>query len=740
MSKIIISAAIRGAHKIVGKCAAKLDEAVQKYGENQEIGYPNTAYFLPIIYSLMGIEIKTLKDAIPVMKRCKELLPPVPEEKFYLPYLGPGLDAGLATLFAEEIFEAIRILEEPDFYYFGEDLIEKGAEKIWAGPADDVIMRKRGIEFVDGTAPGFAAIVGSAPSVQEAVDLVHEYQTKNLYIFCASRDIEGKTSVPEQLLEAGVQIGWPTRIVPFSPDISGAVFALGFACRAALSFGGLKKGQALRNLLYNKDRIFAFVNPVSSIPDEWYANAAGAINWGFPTITNQDIPEVLPTGICTYEHVVSNVPMKELSAKSIEVRGLKVTITEVPVPVAYGPAFEGERVRKDDLFLECGGGKTLAVEWTTSKRLDEVEDGKVEVIGPDIKDVKPGTRLPLAVVVEVAGRAMQADFEPILERQIHHLVNYAQGVMHIGQRDIAWYRIGKSAVEKGFELKHIGLLLHAKFHQDFGAIFDKCQVKIYTIDDKVKEIADIARKVYAERDARIEGMTDETTEIYYSCTLCQSFAPNHVCVISPERTGLCGAYNWMDCKASFEINPTGPNQPIKKGETLDERYGNWQGVNDFVFKASRQAVSSYNFYSIIYDPMTTCGCCECIAAVLPMCNGVMTVNRDYAGETPCGMKFTTLAGVIGGGQVTPGFVGHSKYNVCQRKFILGDGGLLRVVWMPKSLKEEIRERLLKRGEEMGVPDLIDRIADETVGLTEDEILPFLTEKNHPALGMEPIIG
>jgi acetyl-CoA synthase len=138
--------------------------------------------------------------------------------------------------------------------------------------------------------------------------------------------------------------------------------------------------------------------------------------------------------------------------------------------------------------------------------------------------------------------------------------------------------------------------------------------------------------------------------------------------------------------------------------------------------------------------MTTCGCCECISAILPMCNGVMTVNRDYSGETPCGMKFTTLAGVIGGGQVTPGFVGHSKYNVTQRKFILGDGGLLRVVWMPKILKEELRERLLKRGEELGIPDLIDRIADETVGVTEDEILPFLTEKNHPALSMDPIIG
>ena len=254
------------------------------------------------------------------------------------------------------------------------------------------------------------------------------------------------------------------------------------------------------------------------------------------------------------------------------------------------------------------------------------------------------------------------------------------------------------------------------------------------------KITKIARKVYKERDARVENMRDETTETYYSCTLCQSFAPNHVCVVSPERTGLCGAYNWMDCKASFEINPTGPNQPIQKGETMDEKLGNWKGVNDFVFKASRQAVASYNLYSLVYDPMTTCGCCEAIAAVLPMCNGVMSVNRDYTGETPCGMKFTTLAGVIGGGQVSPGFVGHSKYNLTQRKFLKGDGGLKRVVWIPKILKEELRELLLKRGEEVGIPDLIDRIADETIGVTEDEILPFLTEKDHPALKMDPIIG
>ncbi len=697
MSKIIISAAIRGAHKIVNNTAQKLDDAIAKYGPQQEIGYPDTAYYLPIIYSLMGAPVKNLKDAQEIMGRCKELLPVIPAEKNYLPYLGPGLDAGLATLFAEEIFEAIRILEQPDFYTYGEEIIDKSSEKIWVGPANDIILRKRGVEFVDGSAPGFAAIVGSAPSVEEACALAHEYQTKNLYVFMAAKDIEGKTSFAEQLIAGGMQIGWPTRLVPFGPEISAAVFALGFACRAAMAFGGIKPGAALKNLIYNKDRVFAFVNALSTIPDEWYANAAGAINWGFPTITNQDIPQVLPTGICTYEHVVSNVPFKEIGPKSIEVRGLKVVITEVPIPVAFGPAFEGERVRKDELRSQCGGGKTMAVEWVTSKRMDEVEDGKVELFGPDLDSVPDGGGLPLAVVVEVAGRNFQADFEPILERQIHHLVNYVQGIMHMGQRDIAWYRFGKVAVEKGFRLEHIGKLLHAKYHQDFGAVFDKCQIKLYTEKAKVEEIAEKARKIYAERDQRVEGMTDETTDIFYSCTLCQSFAPTHVCVVSPERTGLCGAYNWMDCKASNEINPTGPNQPVAKGEMTDVKYGQFTGVNEFVAKASRQAITQVSFYSLLVDPMTTCGCCECIAAILPMCNGIMTVHRDYTGETPCGMKFTTLAGTAGGGLQSPGFVGHSKYNVCQRKYLLGDGGLLRLVWMPKSLKEELRDTVDQTG-------------------------------------------
>ena len=737
MSKLIAFAAIQGGYKVVSEVEGLYRNALQTYNADTKVEFPNTGYYLPVIYSLTGLKVTNLENLKKPLEFARGLLPPHVKSKNHLPYLGPLLDAGMAGIIAYEVKEAIRSVTHPDFYYPHEDP-DLEAGKIWTGPADDIILRKRGVEFVDGSAPGFAAIVGAAPTPEIAKMIVEDYQKKNLYIFCAANH-NGQTVI-QQLIEAGVQIGWNTRIVPFGPDISSAVFALGFANRAAMAFGGVQPGDYKTILKYNKDRIFAFVNALGDIGTEWGVAAAGCVNWGFPTLADTDIPEILPTGICTYEHVVTNVKHDEMCQRSIEVRGLKVNVTEINIPCAFGPAFEGERVRGADLYAQCGGGKTQCTELVKMAQMNEIEDGKVIVDGPDLGDIKEGGTFPLGIYVQIAGREFQEDFEPIMERQIHHLINYIQGVMHIGQRDISWVRISKAAIDKGFTLKDIGVVLHAKFHQDFKKIVDKVQVTLFTKTEDVDKMTARARAEYHTRDARVDKMTDEDVETYYSCTLCQSFAPSHVCSVSPERTGLCGAYNWMDCRASFEINPTGPNQPIEKGECIDPKLGQWKGVNEFVKKASRGTVTHYNFYSMVYDPMTTCGCCECIAAMLPSCNGVMTVGRDYTGDTPCGMKFTTLAGVMGGGASSPGFVGHSKHNITQGKFILGDGGLLRMVWMPKMLKEELKDRIAARGAAMGVPDLYDKIADETVGITEEEIMPFLQEKGHPALSMEPLIG
>ncbi len=736
MSRLVAFAAIQGGYKVVSQVEGELETALQTYDASTKIGFPNTAYYLPVIYSLTGIKCETLEDLKKPMQFARGLLPPHIKGANHLPYLGPLLDAGMAGIFAYEVKEALRILREPNFYVDTEDPdIESG--KIWVGPANDIILRKRGVEFVDGSAPGFAAIVGAAPNAEIAKMIVEDYQKKNLYIFCAANH-NGKTVIG-QLIEAGVQVGWNTRIVPFGPDISSAVFALGFANRAAMAFGGVQPGDYRRMLMYNKNRIFAFVNALGDVGTEWAVAAAGCVNWGFPTLADTDIPEILPTGICTYEHVVANVPHNEICQKSVEVRGLKINITQIDIPCSFGPAFEGERVRGGDLYGQMGGGKTQCTELVKMAEMNEIEDGKVTIVGQDLKDMKEGGTLPLGIFVQIAGREFQTDFEPIMERQIHHLFNYIQGVMHIGQRDISWIRIGKGAVEKGFTLKDIGVVLHAKFHQDFKKIVDKVQVTLFTNKEDVDKLTTTARAEYRTRDERVDKMTDEAVDTFYSCSLCQSFAPSHVCTVSPERTGLCGAYNWMDCKASFEINPTGPNQPIKKGKVLDQVLGRFEGVDEFIKGASKGAIDTYNFYSMCQAPMTTCGCCECIAAVLPACNGIMTVGRDYTGETPSGMKFTTLAGVMGGGASSPGFVGHSKFNITQGKFILGDGGLLRMVWMPKVVKDEIRDRLNARGAAMGVQNFADMIADETIGITEDEILPWLKEKGHPAISMPPIM-
>jgi len=727
MSKIIAAAAIRGAHKIAGQAEDILRQTIREKGRDCRVEFPNTGYYIPIIYSMTGRAVQKLADFEEVMQEIKTLLPPAVDDDLWLPYLGQALDAGMATLFAEEIIEACKYLIGPH-----------PVSGIWLGAADDVILRERGIQFVDGTAPGFAAVVGAAPDVETAVRIARKLQERCLYVFMSAHN--NGVSFAEQLAEGGVQLGWETRLVPFGPEITATIYSLGFASRVALSFGGVQPGDFRRNLLYNKNRVFAFVMPLGEVTDEWYATAAGAINYGFPVIADSDIPQILPTGVCTYEHVVSNVPHDKIVEKAIEVRGLKIKVAEIAIPVAVSPAFEGERIRREDMHCEFGGQRTPAFEWLTMKDTDEVEDGRVEVIGPNVDSVEAEGKLPLGILIEVAGRKMQPDFEPVLERQTHTFLNEAHGIWHMGQRDINWLRISKDAAAAGLKLEHFGKLLHAKFHEQYSSIVDKVQVRIYTDEQQVLKLREQARSVFIERDARLAGMKDEDVETFYSCTLCQSFAPNHVCVVSPERPGLCGAYSWLDCRASYEITPSGPNQPISKGNSIDPKVGQWNRINAFVKKVSGGKIERMSQYSMIIDPMTSCGCFECIAAVLPATGGIMIVNREFAEMTPCGMKFSTLAGVVGGGQQTPGFIGHSKHYIGSRKFIAAEGGVRRIVWMPTMLKEEIKDALIRRAEELGLggEEFLVRIADEKTATTEEEVLEFITRAGHPVLNLEPM--
>ncbi|MFW6137689.1 MAG: acetyl-CoA decarbonylase/synthase complex subunit alpha/beta [Spirochaetota bacterium] len=737
MSKIIATAAIRGAHKIVDQAEEMLSKAIESKGKDAAVEYPNTAYFLPIMLLFLGQKVQKVGDLEESLQEAKKLLADVPSDDLWLPYLGDTLDSGVATLIAEETIESLKYLIGPN-----------PVDDLWLGFTDDSTLRMQGIKLVDGRMPGFAAIVGHPETNEQAVNLVRGLQERNILVFMAGNT--GGKSIAEQLQEERVEMNWDTFLVPYGKEITAAVHALNFASRSAMTFGGIEPGDfkaAREILMYNKDRVHAFVVALGADPDvpkqqlitdEKYATAAGAINFGFPVISNVNIPQILPTGICTYEHVISGVKMDELISRAIELRGLTIKIEEIPIPVPYGAGFEGERVRKEDMYVQFGSKYTDAFELLRMKPMDQVEDGKIEVIGPEIDDMTEGEAYPLGITVEVAGRNFQEDFESVLERRIHEYISCAHGIFHMGQRSIVWVRISKEAQDKGFKIKHLGEILQAKMHEDFSSIVDRVQVKIYTDESEVKKLVEEAKDIYRERDDKIMGMTDEDVDEFYSCTLCQSYAPNHVCIVTPQRPGLCGAYTWIDCKASYQIDQHGPNEPVKKGECLDEVKGEWKHINEYIDVKSNGNLKKFKAYSIMEDPMTSCGCFECIAAVVPEANGVMIVDRDFTGMTPVGMKFSTLAGQIGGGIQTPGFVGIGKIYISSPKFISAEGAQKRIVWMTKQLKDEIADRLKPQLEKMGISELFDKIATEEDAEDPQQLMEYLQKVGHPALEMEPL--
>lgn len=733
MSKIIATEVVKGSKMAFQQAQELLNEVIKEKGENYAFEFPDTFFHLPMIYAMTGFKVLTLKDMKTALEMTKGYLHDEPSKDVWVPYLGETLDCGMATLFSQEIWLACRYIKglepckEPDGF-------------VYNGFISDTIQRTLGIQLVDGRMPGFAAIIGAAPDDDTAVKIVREIQDKAILIFLSGEDEKGN-SVLKQLRRKGVEVGWDAYIVPLGPKVEHTLYAVDWAIRAAMIFGGHKPGDFKQCLLYNKERVFAFAMVLGPLTPMIWATGAGAINLGFPAIADTDIPVILPTGVCTYEHVDKEFDHSKIVQKAIEVRGLKVTVEKPPIPITYGPAFEGERVRKEDTFIEFGGSKSPCFEVVKSADLHAIEDGKIIIKGTNWKErYDKGGLMPLGIVIEVAGRKMQSDFEPIIERKIHSDINEGQGLWHMGQRDANWIRISKSAKSLGFTLEHLGHIHHAMILKRYKAIVDKVQITLLTDEADVIAERDKARKIWKDRDAKLSTMNDEAVDTFYSCQLCQSFAPSHICIISPERVGLCGAYNWFDGKAAFEIDPTGGNQPIAKEKTVDENKGRWTGVDTFLKKATSGAVETMNAYSIMEDPMTSCGCFECIIAIIPEANGVMIVQRGYQGMTPIGMKFSTLAGTVGGGLQTPGFMGVGVTYLSSKKFLHGDGGIQRIVWMPKALKERIKEDFDKRAAEIGIPDLLDKIADEAICDDSEKLVEHLTKVGHPALAMVSILG
>lgn len=370
MSRFVAFAAIQGGYNVVSKVEGMYNKALESHEASTKVGFPNTAYYLPITYSLTGNKVETLEDLKKPLDYAKRLLPPHMKGKHHLPYLAPLLNSGMAAVFACEILEALNYLNNPDFYLASSEDIDQKNNKIWLGAPDDDILGKVGKLYVDGSIKGFATIVGATPDPETAKMIVEGYKEKGVAVLLAAN--QNGTSVTEQLLQAGVKVGWGEAIVPLGPEISAAAFALGFACRAAMALGGFEPGDYNNILLFNKEKVMAFVNALGDVSAEWAAAAAGAVNWGFPTIADTDIPGILPTGICPHEHVVGNVAHDQIVQKSLEVRGIVQEKKEEPAEKKPAEKkVEKGKVKKIEVTDE------LEKKWAKERAQREKEEEKI---------------------------------------------------------------------------------------------------------------------------------------------------------------------------------------------------------------------------------------------------------------------------------------------------------------------------------------------------------------------------
>ena len=698
-----------GSNAVAGLTENAVNNAIAKYGADKEIAFPDTAYFFPTIYAATGVKVKTLGDLPACVGVLKSLITNQED-------LGQALNAGLATAVGAEIIEGLKYVEGGNPY----------ENESGIGFVPDPIIRSLGVPLVTGDIPGVAVVLGKADDPAEVVKVVKDYQSKGIMTFMVGDCIE-------QCAEGGVKMGLELRVIPLGHDVTSVIHVVTVAIRAALIFGNVQPGALGELLKYTKERVPAFVNTFGAIDSVVVSAGAGAIALGFPVVVDIDLGENQVPGalesVCDHNETVK---------KSLELRNIKIKVKELPIPVAFAAAFEGEIIRKADMHNEFWSAKNPTAELVVMRELNEIEDHKINIIGPDLNEAKD---LALATFVEVAGKKMQPDFESVIERKFHAWFNYMEGVMHTGQRNQVRVRVSNAAYEAGLRLKDFAEVLYVMIMDEFDAVVDKCQITLITDAAQAEKFRDeMAMPRYNARDDRLASMTDEAVDRYYTCILCQSFAPAHCCVVTPERLGLCGAVSWLDAKATNELNPNGPCQPIFKEGCLDERTGRYESVNKAVTDATHGAVENVTLYSLLEDPMTSCGCFECICGIEPVSNGVIVVNREYKGMTPAGMTFGELASCTGGGVQTPGYMGHGRHFIASKKFVAAEGGIERIVWMPKELKDDVAERLNKTAKELyGIDNFTDMVADETITTDCEELLNWLTEKDHPVLGLDPLM-
>lgn len=649
-----------------------------------------------------------------LVSKVEELLHDLPEDAL----IGNRhLKFGLPTVYSWTGRDALKVSDMPDILHGGADkgvygMLDLGtrssmAYDIIASISDgymisDSWIEEHGADLVDNTVPGIALFIGEPDEM--SLDEIDYCENKGMTIILSGgyADLETESDV---LRLHGMSVLGVNSLLS----------------RIALIYGKIEPGSrtSLAKYLRKRPRLITMHTGRLTVFDVVTIFSAAAV--GSFTVSDSVFPTI-PR--------ISDRFSENMSARAMAERGITFDKNR---RVRSGSTFENRRIRKADTYFEFGGTDTTA-SYEIVLSSDDVEDGSVFIDGEEMHKLKRG-EYPLSIEVVVSDN-VDPGMEQAIERRIHFALSRTEGVWHSGQRNNAWIRISVDAVEKGIRFKDLGENIISDIRENFGNVAKGVEVRFSITPSFVSSGLEKARANYRKRDSLLKDITDDEVEVFFTCTMCQTYAPGHICIITPERPSVCGSVTWADAKVGSEIDPYGHQRPFFKGELIDEAKGIWKGVDDMVRKASMGSISGVYIHSVVDSPMTACSCMEVVAAISDDRRSILLVDRSDNGENPSGMSFSELSSLVGRGAQIPGYMGIGRHYILSPGFLKGDGGLRRVSWISSRLKSILGESLRNACEETGVKDLFDKIGDENCVSDAASLEHWMLEKDHPALHLE----
>ena len=277
---------------------------------------------------------------------------------------------------------------------------------------------------------------------------------------------------------------------------------------------------------------------------------------------------------------------------------------------SVGARYGGE-VKRPQMHMEMGGPKwDYKSSWfiTIVEEPGIVRNGRVELVGPDMPEVEPGSSFPLALSVWCYGKGVDVYWYEYVTRTIGMYMQQIKGGMMMGAEDSTWWRVSKEAVADGINFANLTQLLIASTRTAIPAI-EEMEFR-WVVGSPEVGGAELATQIWEEVKEKVKIMNSlsdvEETDVdtFYGCTVCKVLAPNHICIISPGLIPYCGLMSYRSAQIQSELDPEGYFFPIPVGECLDPVMGEYSGVNEVIYPKTNYTVKRFCLNSAIKYPST----------------------------------------------------------------------------------------------------------------------------------------